>query len=222
MQRLLDVDSAVNLRNYFKCAPVAEHAARALARVFVLAIALAASLAATACAAPEAGGSPASRAGESSAIVRDAASRFEGRLLRIHDGDSFVVALADGSQRTIRLAGIDAPERDQPWADASRAHLESILSGRALRIEVRKRDRYGRLIADVLIGTGARAIDVALAQLEAGLAWHFRRYESEQPPRQRARYARAERDARAARIGLWQDDEPIAPDDFRGRNRRRN
>lgn len=50
---------------------------------------------------------------------------------------------------------------------------------------------------------------VGLALVEAGLAWHFTRYSSD------PKLAAAEREARAARRGLWQDASPMAPWDYR-------
>ncbi|MCU0932588.1 MAG: thermonuclease family protein, partial [Serpentinimonas sp.] len=57
--------------------------------------------------------------------------------------------------------------------------------------------------------------DASLAQLQAGLAWHYKEYEREQPREDRLAYAEAEDAARAARRGLWQDRQPLAPWDFR-------
>ncbi len=42
-----------------------------------------------------------------------------------------------------------------------------------------------------------------------GLAWHFTRYSDDK------RLAAAEREARAARVGLWADEAPVAPWDWR-------
>jgi endonuclease YncB( thermonuclease family) len=57
--------------------------------------------------------------------------------------------------------------------------------------------------------------DVALAQVQAGLAWHYKRFEKEQTPSERVTYARAEEEARASRIGLWQSNQPLQPWEFR-------
>jgi endonuclease YncB( thermonuclease family) len=78
-----------------------------------------------------------------------------------------------------------------------------------------KTDPYGRLVAVVSIGDA----DVGLAQVRAGLAWHFKRYAKEQSPLDRALYADAEMDARRRRVGLWAEPAPVAPWDFRSRAR---
>ena len=58
-------------------------------------------------------------------------------------------------------------------------------------------------------------IDANLAQLEAGMAWHYKAYAREQRAPDRRRYAQAEERARDARQGLWADRAPMAPWDFR-------
>jgi endonuclease YncB( thermonuclease family) len=57
--------------------------------------------------------------------------------------------------------------------------------------------------------------DVNLEMLKAGLAWHYKQYEREQAKEDRERYAAAEEEARAGRVGLWRDAEPVAPWDWR-------
>lgn len=160
------------------------------------------------------------------AVVVPACARtpapLEGIAVDVADGDSFVFRGGDGQRVRIRLSGIDAPERDQPWADRSRRHLRDLLDDARLRLEPVKRDPYDRLVARVTVRRGETGDDdVALAQLRAGLAWHFTRYRDDQSAADFALYARAERDARAARIGLWRDGSPEPPWAFRQRMRRR-
>ena len=80
-----------------------------------------------------------------------------------------------------------------------------------------KLDRHGRTVAVVRLQDGT---DVCLAQIEAGLAWHYKRYEHEQTPDDRARYAAAEIIARAAQRGLWRSQSPMEPWEFRALFRR--
>ena len=51
--------------------------------------------------------------------------------------------------------------------------------------------------------------------LEAGLAWWYRKYASEQDPADRASYEAAEDQARGERRGLWTDPAPVPPWDWR-------
>ena len=139
-----------------------------------------------------------------------------GRATRIHDGDSFAMLAADGRRLTIRISGIDAPEKGQPFADRSRQHLVELIADRDIAIAPVKTDMYGRIVAVVHAGE----LDVGLAQVRSGMAWHFRRYARDQSPAHRQAYARAESVARDARIGLWRDRSPLEP--WRYREQQRN
>ena len=54
-------------------------------------------------------------------------------------------------------------------------------------------------------------IDVNLEQVNAGLAWHYKKYEKEQLAIDRFTYANSETSAKAARRGLWADENPVSP-----------
>lgn len=140
-----------------------------------------------------------------------------GESISVQDGDSFVLRTGDGRKLRIRIEGIDAPEKGQPFADVSRRHLARLLRDRPLRLEVRKVDRYGRQVARVADGD----TDVGLAQLQAGLAWFYRRYQAEQRPAERRAYAQAEARAREAGLGLWREEAPLPPWEHRQRQRAR-
>lgn len=136
---------------------------------------------------------------------------FTAKVVRVADGDSITVLTDTREQQRIRLAGIDAPERQQPFSQRSREHLSVLLAGQTVRVEPSKLDRYQRMVAKVFV----QGQDASLAQLHAGLAWHYKDYEREQPREDRLAYANAEDTARAARLGLWQDRQPLAPWEFR-------
>lgn len=138
-----------------------------------------------------------------------------GTVTAIADGDSFTLSTPDGRRMGVRISGIDAPEKGQPWADASRDHLVKLLSYGALTIEPIKTDPYGRQVARVRV----RGEDIGVQQIQAGLAWYFVRYAADQRPDERERYARAEREARSAHRGLWADPKPLAPWLYRQQHR---
>ena len=142
---------------------------------------------------------------------------FQARIQHLSDGDSFVVRAEDGRRITVRLSAIDAPEKNQPYGDVSRRSLLALVEDRSLTIIPVKRDPYGRTVARVLAGE----TDVGLAQVRAGMAWHYKRYESEQTPRERREYASAEQRARDTGLGLWAQPEPVPPWRFREQQRRR-
>lgn len=118
----------------------------------------------------------------------------------------------------MRIAGIDAPERTQPFADVSRKALRNAIDRRDVRIETIKIDVFGRLVGHVFVDGD----DVGLSQLEAGLAWHFARYDADLRPAQRVRYAQAQALAKTRRAGLWRQSDPLAPWLFRKQQRQRH
>ncbi|MEK9953173.1 MAG: thermonuclease family protein [Curvibacter sp.] len=144
-----------------------------------------------------------------------AAATYTARVVAISDGDTLTVLDAERRQHKIRLAGIDAPEKHQAWGQRAQQFLGERVFQRVVRIEVSKKDRYGREVGTVWL----EGEDINLELLRAGLAWHYRAYEREQPPGDRARYADAEQQARERRQGLWSDAQPVAPWEFRRRAR---
>jgi endonuclease YncB( thermonuclease family) len=125
---------------------------------------------------------------------------FTGEVVAVLDGDSLRV-LRDGHEVEVRLHGADAPEGGQTNAAVCRRALSNLVFGRAVTVDVVDIDRYRRSVSRVSLD----GQDVGLEMIRGGFAWHYTEYSND------ARYAAAERDARAARRGLWQDPKPIAP-----------
>lgn len=115
------------------------------------------------------------------------------------------------TENKIRVAGIDAPEKAMPWGQRAKQALSDHVFGRDVRVDWSKRDRYGRIVGKVIVG----GKDAGLALVGEGLAWHYKKYENEQPLADRLEYARLENEARAMRRGLWSDPAPIPPWEWR-------
>lgn len=135
------------------------------------------------------------------------ATTIDGRVVGVTDGDTITVLDAQNQQHKIRLAGIDAPEKAQAFGQASKTHLSDLVFGREVTLDCGKTDRYKREVCVVLVS----GRDANLDQVAAGLAWWYRQYKGEQTVLQRAEYEAAETSARASRLGLWQDADPMAP-----------
>jgi endonuclease YncB( thermonuclease family) len=140
-----------------------------------------------------------------------AAAELHGVVVRISDGDTITVLDGHKRQHRIRLAGIDAPEKHQPFAERAKQQLANLAFQKRTTLDCYKTDQYKRRVWRVRV----EGKDVALAQVQAGLAWHYKSFEKEQTSSERAAYARAEDDARASRSGLWQSDRPVPPWVFR-------
>jgi endonuclease YncB( thermonuclease family) len=140
-----------------------------------------------------------------------AAQPLSGKVIGVKDGDTVVVLDAEKRSYDIRLAGIDAPEKAQPFGQRSKEHLYDTVFGKQVTVEGGKIDKYGRRVAKIMVN-GA---DANLAQVRAGFAWHYKEYEREQSTTDRKLYADAESAARSARLGLWRDNAPTPPWEWR-------
>lgn len=134
-------------------------------------------------------------------------------VVRVLDGDSLIVVDPEGRRLEVRIHAIDAPERRQPYSDVSRRNLDRMLRRKQITMIPRDRDRYERVVAKLVVD----GQDVGLELIRNGLAWHYLRYQYDQPPDERDAYSQAERRARESRTGLWKDPHPVAPWEYRQR-----
>lgn len=140
------------------------------------------------------------------------AETLTGRTVGVADGDTITVLDITNTQHKIRLAGIDAPEKSQPFGQRSKESLSALVFGRTVTVETDKVDRYRRKVGKVRTPEGT---DANLEQVRRGLAWHYKEYEREQSEADRATYAAAEDIAREQRQGLWVEAQAVAPWEFR-------
>jgi endonuclease YncB( thermonuclease family) len=134
---------------------------------------------------------------------------FTGRVVRISDGDTLTV-MVEKRQVRVRLDSIDAPERRQAFGKRSQNSLAQLCASRQAHVAERGKDRYGRIIGVVTCA----AIDANAEQVRRGMAWVFVRYAAPNSPL----YA-LERAARSERVGLWADQRPIPPWEWRAKVR---
>lgn len=139
-----------------------------------------------------------------------------GRVVGISDGDTLTLLDTTNIQHKIRLSGIDSPEKGQPFGQHCKQSLSELVYGRTVAVEASKLDRYGRTIGKVLVG----GEDANLEQVRRGCGWHYKKYQNEQVLDDRLAYNAAEESARAGRVGLWADHDPVAPWDWRGARRK--
>ncbi|OWK34983.1 thermonuclease family protein [Fimbriiglobus ruber] len=67
------------------------------------------------------------------------------------DGDTITVLDADKKQHKIRLNGIEAPEKAQPFGTKSKAAMGEKVAGKDVVVIWSKRDRYGWILGDVTV-----------------------------------------------------------------------
>ncbi len=139
------------------------------------------------------------------------AATLQGTVVGISDGDTITVLDDSKTQHKVRLAGIDAPEKRQAFGNASKEHLSGLVYKRQVLVDYEKEDRYGRIVGKVVVN----GVDANLAQVRAGLAWHYKVYQTEQSAEDRLEYSRAEEMARGAGRGLWGNGQAVPPWEYR-------
>ena len=135
---------------------------------------------------------------------------------RVTDGDTITVT-QNGFKSTIRLVGIDAPEKShgkhqpgQPFSQASTKYLASLVLNKDVDIKSYGTDRYGRTLGVVY----CNGRNVNLDMVKAGLAEVYRGKPA--PGFDNAPYEKAENEARMAGIGMWSlGDKYVSPSEWR-------
>jgi len=135
------------------------------------------------------------------------AAAWPGKVVGVTDGDTLTV-LRGQEQVRVRLYGIDAPERRQPWGDRARQVLGELAYGQTVEVQEMDRDRYGRTVARL----EAQGRDVGRELVRQGLAWVYERYCATLDCEA---MRRAQADAKANRAGLWADPSPAPPWEWR-------
>jgi len=142
------------------------------------------------------------------AMAMAMAAEFSGLVVGVSDGDTIKVLDESHHMHTVRLMGIDAPEKAQPFGQQSKQSLSDLVYRQRVMVEWAKRDKYGRIVGKVMAQDGK---DICLEQISRGMAWHYKKYAVEQSSGDRDEYAAAERVAQESRVGLWQDETPVPP-----------
>ncbi|MEM3335614.1 MAG: thermonuclease family protein [Thermoplasmata archaeon] len=146
---------------------------------------------------------------------------FSCTVTRVIDGDTFHclpektlfgAKVHKDSTISVRLRGIDAPEKRQSYGEEARLSLKELIGGKIVKLDVKDIDRYGRVVAYVWLGN----ININLEQVKRGMAWAYveyldRPYASE--------FYEAEKQARKQKLGLWKESNPTPPWEWRKRNR---
>lgn len=133
---------------------------------------------------------------------------ISGKVIGIKDGDTIEIIYKE-APLIIRLAHIDCPEikRGQPFGKAAKQFTSDLCFGKVVTVLNKNEfDSYDRLIGVIINPTDDT---VNLELVKAGLAWHYKKYSSD------ILYSGTEAIAKEKKIGVWADNNPIAPWDWR-------
>lgn len=131
------------------------------------------------------------------------------KVISVIDGDTIVT-----NEGKIRLSYIDAPELKQPFGDISKQALNNLLWGQEITLIRHGKDRYGRILAEVVPPWLTEDMKESLGDdnineflVDWGYAWSYRN--------QNKKYNILQERARVLKLGLWKDKKPIPPWEFR-------
>ena len=128
---------------------------------------------------------------------------LKAKVIGIKDGDTVVVLDSLNNQITLRLAEVDCPEKSQPFGTKAKQFTSDQIYLKTIKYVVTDTDRYGRNIAMIYYDTDNKYLSAEI--IKAGMGWHYKRYSTSK------KLALFEDNAKKKRIGLWVDNNPIAP-----------
>lgn len=137
---------------------------------------------------------------------------FNGKVVKVIDGDTIDVLTPLKEKIRIRLLDIDAPETGQAYGNASRKYLATLIAGKKVFIKENKKDIYQRTLGTVFYNH----ININEKMVSGGYAWVYR-YKG---VAKNKKFLKLESKAKQNKKGLWRDRKPIAPWDFRRANKK--
>ena len=132
------------------------------------------------------------------------AEEFSAKVIVVIDGDT-VLVLRGNKQIKVRLAGIDAPEKDQAFGENSRQSLTDLVLNKQVRVESQAMDSYGRMVAQIKVDE----LNVNYEQVQRGMAWAYSRFNRSKT------LLVLQNSAMEAKRGLWAQSEPMPPKEWR-------
>lgn len=128
-----------------------------------------------------------------SATLFAKAQTIAGRVISVHDGDTFKMVSGDDTVK-VRLYGVDCPELKQPYGDSARIFTSARILHKTVTATKRGKPSYKRMVAEVLYD-GSKNLNCDL--LTNGLAWQSLKYDTS------CNYAICQSRAVSAGAGIW-------------------
>lgn len=133
------------------------------------------------------------------------ATTWSGTVIGISDGDTVTVLNDQKQPVKIRLTEIDAPEKAQAFGEKSKQSLSEICFKKSATVENKGTDRYKRTLGRIT----CEGIDANAEQVRRGMAWAYRQYLTDPT------ISDLEATAKENQTGLWADENPLPPWNFR-------
>ncbi len=138
------------------------------------------------------------------------AKSLSGKVIAISSGDSITILSDEEIIYKIRLANIDAPELKQPFGRQALNFTHDLAMDLRVRVNYQKKDYHNRVIGDVVLPSGKLLNEEVV---KFGYAWHYRVKRPPSPVLSNLEYL-----AWKNKLGLWVQDKPTPPWEFRRGN----
>jgi endonuclease YncB( thermonuclease family) len=135
---------------------------------------------------------------------------MQGVVTNVQDGDTIEVTI-NGKVVVVRLNGIDCPEDGQGFSAKAKQFTTLHCLKKKVKVEKQTIDATGRTIANVYLEDGT---NLSYAIVENGYAWHYKKYSKD------TKLADLETEARKKKIGLWVEENPVSPWDFKEKKKK--
>jgi endonuclease YncB( thermonuclease family) len=155
------------------------------------------------------------------AYAKDPIRSIEGIVSKVSDGDTIHITDSLGTKVKVRLYGIDAPETEkgnkrtgriskpgQPYGEDAYQALQSKVYRKTIKLDIMDVDQYKRSVGIVWLN----GKNINKEMVAEGYAWAYRQY-LDRP--HASEYIELEEQARAKRLGLWEQSNPQPPWEFR-------
>lgn len=142
-----------------------------------------------------------SRSGDRKKRLQDEIEK-SGKIVSIIDGDTYDILLDGRKVIRVRMEGIDAPEKGMPFYKKAKNHLSILCFDKYVKLKILGKYRHDRTLAFSYLEDGT---ELSHEMLKAGLAWHFKKYNSDTD------LELLEKEARMSKIGIWSLNNPKSP-----------
>jgi len=138
------------------------------------------------------------------------ATDLSGKVVEVIDGNTISLKSLSHTIK-VRLLAVAPPEKNQPYADVARQHLADLILNKYVVVRYTGIGQQGYLVGRILL----EQADMNAQMLRDGVAWYYQPDESDLSDADRQIYPTCEQAARAEKRGLWRDNEPVSPWEFR-------
>ncbi len=134
-------------------------------------------------------------------------AQLSGKVISVHDGDTFTLLDSANNKVKVRLHGIDCPELKQEFGDSAKRFVNRLCYQKKVKIDIKDTDKYGRTVGIVRVEGSEFVLNEQL--LMYGLAWHYKKYDHS------FTYPLLEAAAKSKGLAIWSTPSPIPPWEFR-------